>query len=138
MPLKKQKFEEIKKAVIWEIEGMNALGIAKALTQDNLTKLWQEKIIRHPKTLQTLVAINKNRCERDNITDIIEDMREKASLQPPQIKDISHAIVHPKRIRSLMKSELWNEYKEAFHKEHIEQIAKAEATKFVNKTYNSK
>ena len=32
-----------------------------------------------------------------------------------------------------MKSELYQEYKEAFHKEHIQQIAQAEASKIIDR-----
>lgn len=141
MPVKKQRFEEIKKGVVWEIEGMNALEIAKQLTADNLTALYEQRIFTDHRTLKEVLRINSDRSERSNNEDVSEKMWtaiRNFELKIPQTSPIAPAIVNPKRIRSLMKSDLWQDYKDAFHKEHIQLVAKEEAAKFVNRTYPSK
>ena len=117
---------------------MNALEIAKRLTADNLTALHEQRIIEDPRTLEKILQVNRNRTERTNNEDIFNEMTGVFTLRHAQIPEIAPAIVNPKRIRALMKTELWREYKEAFCKEHIQLVAKEEAAKFVNRTYPSK
>ena len=141
MPVKKQRFEEIKKGVILEIEGMNALEIAKELTADNLTALYEQKIFTDSRTLKAILKINSDRSERSNNEDVSDEMWyaiQNFENYIPKTSPIAPAIVNPKRIRALMKTDIWREYKDAFHKEHIQLVAKEEATKFFNRTYPKK
>ena len=54
MPQSKWNFEEIKKSVVWEMEGISVLEIAKKLTDTNLEKLLNDGTLALPVTLKTL------------------------------------------------------------------------------------
>ena len=131
MPAKKTNLSEIKKGVIYEIEGMSAIEIAKALTADNFTILYEKEIISLQTTLASLKYLNKNRNERYKKSDLIAAMKTCAPLTRNQIPHVENAFVTVDRIRQAMRSETWKTYKEAFKEQHLKLIAEQEAKRYV-------
>lgn len=134
MPRYLRTFSEIKIGVAMQFEGHNFVDIAKTLTRSYLTKLYNDGHIDRSR-LETYIEISENRqtTPRDeNIRDLLKKM--KAHLpEDLNLKDstLRAAIVHPKRIRSLAKTEQWREFQESFEKEHT----RLEAQKAANETF---
>ena len=132
MPVKKFNLDEIKKGVIFEIEGMNAIEIAKALTKDNFAKLYEQNILNVPRTLSSLVELNHKRNIHYKKSDMINDMKNISPLHSTQVPHIEKAFVTVDRVRRMIKSEIWIEYKKEFQKRHLQLIAEKEAERYSN------
>jgi len=134
MPTKKTSLSEIKEIVILDIEGLDAVGIAKQLTEDAFAKLYETKVITDPKMLRQLTALNKKRNAQYMRKQIINDLKaSQGDFTPHQITNIKNAFVTVDRIRRIMKSEVYIEYKDEFQKQHLQLIAKQEAKRYVEK-----
>ena len=132
MPLKKFNIDEVKKGVIYEIEGMNAIEIAKALTADNFAELYKQNILNVPRTLASLVELNQKRNIHYKKSDMINDMKKISPLHSTQVPHVEKAFVTVERVRRMIKSEIWTEYKKEFQKQHLQLIAEKEAARYIN------
>ena len=138
MPIQKWNFNEIRKGVVMEIEGKQALEIAKSLTADYLAQLCEQEEVSK-ETKKRLLRINEARGQLDSIQSISNEMGEVLKTNHPDaIKEVKGLIVHPKRVRDMMQSNLWKEFRIEFEKEHIKLIAQAEARKHVESKQASK
>ena len=134
MPRYLRTFDEIKQGVALHFQGFNYVEIAIAITETHLTKLYTDGYITKD-LLEKWIEISKNRqtSPRDeNIKDLLAKMKAHL-IKGTKLKDsiIRAAIVHPKRIRSLAKTEQWIEFQESFEKEHT----LLEAKKVAKKTF---
>ena len=137
MPIKKTKFDEIKKGVIMEVEGLGPLDIAKNLTTEYIKEL-QAKTGFPEETLKALLEINENRGQQHNIKGIAKRMRGHLNSYLDAYSEIESLIVHPKRIRDMMHNDIWKEFKAEFQKEHVKLVAQEEAKKLVERQYTEK
>lgn len=133
MPQKISTLSEIKEAMILEIEGKNAVEIAKQLTENALNKIHKEQIIKNPETLKLLKKINQERNTLYTKKNFIHDIeKSKIDLTSTQAAHIKKAFVTVDRIRRIMKSKIWKEYENEFRKRHLQLVAKKEAEKYHN------
>ena len=140
MPRYLRTFDEIKKGVALQFQGLNSIQIAKALTEQHLTKLFNDgHITKQLLTIFIKISDNRQSYPRDeNIKDLLAKMKthlpEGTKLQDSILRG---TIVHPKRIRSLKKTEQWKEFQEIFTKEYTELEAKKAATEVFEQKYKT-
>ena len=131
MPTKLSNLSEIKRAVILNIEGHDAVSIAKQLTADAFAKLYENNVITNPRMLKEINQLNQLRNAVHTQKQMLDDVT--FSDQPftkNHYNAIKKAYVTVDRIRRMMKSQLWLTYKTEFEKRHIEYIAKQEAERY--------
>ena len=139
MPRYLRTFDEIKTGVTLQFEGHTHASIAKVLTAQYIEKLCEDGHIT-PWDRTRFIQISEERKTDENIKDLLEKMK----AQLPEIisenataKIVSllrSAIVHPKRIRTLAKTNQWKEFQAAFEKEH----ARLEAEKAAKEAFERK
>ena len=134
MPRYLRTFDEIKKGVVLQFEGHTFASIAKVLTAEYIQQLYKDGHLT-PFERTNLITVSENRKIDENIKDLFKKMK-KYIADGNKIEDsvLRNAIVHPKRIRTLAKSEQWKDFKTAFEKEHT----KLEAEKAAKEAFDKK
>ncbi|MXV74510.1 hypothetical protein F4Z99_09545 [Candidatus Poribacteria bacterium] len=144
MPRHLSTFNEIKKGVKLAFEGMTTFEIAKTLTQEYLTEIHKDGLISE-QTLQELLEINNNRAYTQSNRSILTEMQEWVEAHEtgkPITNELSErlkdAIVHVKRVQTLMTSDTWIEFDKAFREKYIQLEAEKAASKVFKKNTSAK